>query len=89
MLNPKLTNCTNCADVSSLIDEIDCRVAKLAGNMYNNITLMFNQPIPAEALVDLLIYRRILERKRVCSSYLSGYTINNIASRIKVLKYKK
>ena len=89
MLYPRLTNCTNCSDISSLIAEIDCKIAKLAGNIYNNITLMFNQPIPAEAFVDLLTYRRILERKIMNPSYAGSYTVNDIASRVKILKYKK
>jgi hypothetical protein len=89
MLNPRLTNCTQCADILSLIDEIDCRLAKLAGNMYNNVVLMLNKNIPVEVLIDLLTYKRILQYKYVNSSYAGKFTINEIASRVKLLKYKK
>ena len=88
MLTPRLRECTECADISSLIEEIDCKMAKLAGNMYNNITLLLNKSIPAEAIIDLLHYRRILQYKYVNSNYASDYTINMVASRVKLLKYK-
>lgn len=88
MLTPRLTDCTECADILSLIDEIDCKLAKLAGNMYHNITLMLNKSIPAGAIIDLLHYRRILQYKYVNSTYASDYTINMVASRVKLLKYK-
>jgi len=54
MLYTRLTDCGECADIQSLIDDIDCKLAKLAGNMYNNITLMLNQPINSEAIISLL-----------------------------------
>lgn len=88
MLTPRLTDCTECADILSLIDEIDCKLAKLAGNMYRNITLMLNKSIPAGAIIDLLHYRRILQYKYMNSTYASDYTINMVASRVKLLKYK-
>lgn len=88
MLNPRLTNCTECANILSLIEEIDCKLAKLAGNMYNNITLMLNQSIPAETISILLNYRRILQYKYVNPSYISNYTINMIASKVRILKFK-
>lgn len=88
MLTPRLTDCKECADISRLIDEIDCKLAKLSGKMFNNITLMLNQSIPAEAIIDLLHYKRILKYKYVNSSYASDYTINMVASKVKLLKYK-
>lgn len=89
MLTPRLTNCGSCADVLSLIDEIDCRMAQLAGNMYNNLTLMLNKPVPFTVMSDLLTYKRILQYKYVNPNYASGFTINMIASKVKLLKYKK
>ena len=89
MLTVRLTNCTDCADVQSLIDEIDCKLAKLAGNMYNNITLMLSQSIPIEAIIDLLTYKRILQYKYVNTLYASDFTISQIASKVKILKFKK
>ena len=89
MLYPRLTECGDCANIDCLIDEIDCKLAKLAGDLFHNITLMFNKPIQADAITSLIIYKRILQRKSVNPQYLSRFTIDNIASRIKILKYKK
>jgi hypothetical protein len=89
MLTPRLTNCTCCADIVSLINEIDCRMAQLAGNMYNNLTLMLNQNVPADAMMSLLTYRRILQCKYVNATYCNNYTISQIASKVKLLKYRK
>lgn len=88
MLIPRLTECKECANIPSLIEEIDCKLAKLAGNMYHNITLMLNQPVPASTIIDLLHYKRILQYKYINSTYASGYTINMVASKVKLLKYK-
>ena len=88
MLTPRLKECRECADINSLIEEIDCKLAKLAGNMYNNITLILNKPIPADAIIGLLHYKRILQYKYVNSNYASDYTVNMVASRVKLLKYK-
>jgi len=49
---------------------------------------MLNQPVPAEAMLDLINYRRILIYKYFNPSYASCYTVNMIASRVKILKYK-
>ena len=89
MLNVRLAECKECADISSLISEIDCRLATLADNMFNNITMMLNQPIPSEAIIDLLTYKRILQCRYVNPLYASAYSTNSIASKVRILKYKK
>ena len=89
MLTPRLTSCTCCADILSLINEIDCKMSQLAGNMYNNLTLMLNQNIPADSMMSLLTYRRILQCKYVNPAYCNEYTINMIAGKVKLLKYRK
>ncbi len=85
----RLTNCGECADIQSLIDDIDCKLAKLAGNMYNNITLMLGQKVNTDAVIYLMNYRRILQRKYSNPVYLSNFTINSIAARVKLLIYKQ
>lgn len=89
MLYTRLTDCGECADIQSLIDDIDCKLAKMAGNMYNNITLMLSQPVNAEAIIYLMNYRRILQRKYSNPVYLSNYTLNSIAARVKLLIFKQ
>lgn len=88
MLTPRLTECKECANINLLIDEIDCKLAKVAGKAYNNITLMLNRGIPADVIIDLLHYKRILQYKYVNKNYLSNYTVNMVASKVKLLKYK-
>ena len=89
MLTPRLTNCEDCDDILSLIGEIDCRVATLADSMYNNVTLMLNYPINTSSLFALLNYKRILQCRYVNPNYACDYSLYDIASRVKVLKYKK
>jgi hypothetical protein len=86
MLTPRLTNCTE--DISSLIEEIDCKLARMAGDLYNNMTLILNIPVSTETMIDLLTYKRILQYKQVNVLYASDYTIDKITSKVKILKYK-
>lgn len=88
MLSPRLTNCPECSSVAGLLKEIDCRLAELSSSLYNNVVYMLNQPVPAQAISDLIQYKRILTIKYFNPTYLSSYTVNMIASRVKTLKYK-
>jgi hypothetical protein len=88
MLSPRLNNCAECADINSLINEIDCRVADLANVLYNNTIFMLNKSFNYEVMSDLLNYRRILTYKVCNPDYAGHYTVNMIASKIKILKFK-
>lgn len=88
MLSPRLTDCPECASIPALIAEIDCKLADLASNLYNNVVYILNQPIPAGAMLDLLHYRRILAYKFCNPNYACQFTVNMIASRVKILKSK-
>ena len=88
MLSPRLTNCPECASFPSLLLDIDCKLAQLSDNLYNNLVFMLNQPVPASVMLDLLNYKRILTYKYCNPNYASDYTVNMIASRVKLLKYK-
>ncbi len=89
MINVRLTNCTECANIPAMIDDIDCKLAKMAGSLYNNITLMLDECVPEDAISDLLHYKRILQYKSVNYRYACDFTIGMIASRVKLLKFKK
>lgn len=89
MLTPRLTNCTQCADITGLIADIDCKMVDMANRMYNNVTLMMNIPVSQDVMADLMHYRRILQYKYVNSDYACRFTINSIASKVKLLKFKK
>ena len=63
MLSPRLTNCVECTTIPVLLNDIDCKLAELANNLYNNVVFMLNQPVSANIMIDLLNYRRILTFK--------------------------
>jgi hypothetical protein len=88
MLTPRLTNCTECADILSLLDDINCKIGKLAKIMYNNIMFAINKPISQTLMFDLLNYKRILTYKVCNPNYAGDYTVTMIASKIKILKFK-
>lgn len=82
MLSPRLTNCPECANIPSLLRKIDCKLAELGNNLYNNISYMLNKPVPADDILQLIGYRRILQYKYINPNYAGRYTINMIASRV-------
>jgi hypothetical protein len=88
MLTPRLTNCSQCAEISSLIADIDCKIAEMSSALYNNIVFMLNKNIAYDAISDLLNYKRILSYKVCNPNYAGHFTVNMIASKIKLLKYK-
>ena len=88
MLNPKITNCKECAEIEPLIDEINCKVFDMSMKLYNNIIFSLNLHIDQMAILDLLNYKRILEYKLVNPDYLCEFSINSIATKVKLLKYK-
>lgn len=89
MLTPRLlSSCAECTNILTIIEEIDCKIAKLAGNLYFNMTLMLNKPVTASTF-DLLFYRRILLHKYMDEDYCSNFSVTLIASRVKkLLKFK-
>jgi len=88
MLTPKITDCKECADILPLIEEINCKLFELSLSAYNNIIFSLNLTIDQTAALDLLNYKRILMYKLVNPNYASAYSVNMIASRVKLLKYK-
>jgi hypothetical protein len=82
MLSPRLTNCPECANIPSLLKKIDCKLAELGNSLYNNISYMLNQPIPAGDILQLITYRRILTHKYCNPDYVSSYSVQMIASRV-------
>jgi uncharacterized protein (TIGR02145 family) len=85
MLSPRLTNCPECANIPNLIEEIDCKLAYYANGLFNNITFMLNQSVPAGIMIQLIAYRRILTYKNANPDYICEVSINRIASKVKLL----
>jgi hypothetical protein len=89
MLSPRLTNCVECTTIPVLLNDIDCKLAELANNLYNNVVFMLNQPVSANVMIDLLNYRRILTFKYCNPDYAGCFTVPMIASKVKRLTIGK
>jgi hypothetical protein len=88
MLTPRLTNCENCASITALINDIDCKLTEFAMKQYSNITLDLNKRLPLDAIDDLLNYKRILTYKYCNPEYALHYSVDKIASKVKILIHK-
>ena len=82
MLSPRLTNCPECSDIPSLLKKIDCKLAELGNNLYNNISYMLNKSVPSSDILQLIGYRRILMYKYYNPNYVHTYSVQMIASRV-------
>lgn len=88
MLQSALTNCTYCRSVPDLLCDIECKLRELACTLYNNISYSLNNPINAEVMMSLITYKRILTYKICNPDYANPFTVEMIASRVKLLKFK-
>jgi len=88
MLSPRLTNCVDCSSIPALLNDIDCRLTTLANNQFNNIVFSLNKNTSNDVIGDLLNYKRILTYKYCNADYTSRYSVQMIASRIKILIHK-
>jgi hypothetical protein len=88
MLQPSLTNCIECSTIPVLLEDIDCKLKELASNLYNNTIYSLNLPVNGVVFLDLTNYKRILTYKFCNPDYAMPYTVDMIASRVKLLKYK-
>ena len=88
MLYPKTSPCVECALIQPLLNDIDCKLRDMAMLLYNNVVFMLHKDINYNVMLDLTNYRRILQYKNINPDYAKQYSINLIASRVKLLKYK-
>ena len=85
MLSPRLTNCKECANIPDLLRKIDCKVAELGNNLYNNVVFMLNRDIAVTEISQLLAYKRILQHRFCDTNYAEGcpdVTTEEIASKV-------
>lgn len=88
MLTPRLTNCVSCTDITTLLSDINCKLFELGKKLYNNTVFSLNQPVDGNVMYDLLNYQRILTYKYCNPDYASCYTVEMIASKVKLLIFK-
>lgn len=85
MINSRVSDCKECADIMPLIDAINCKLYESSLDMYNNLAYALNLNIPANNLLDLLHYKRILIHKYTNMDYACEFDINCIANRVRIL----
>lgn len=85
MLLPRLNNCINCATIPVLINDINVKIASLATEQYNDIIYQLNNYINGQVIFDLLQYKQILEWKFCNADYCAPFTVEMIASKVKIL----
>lgn len=88
MLTPRLTNYIANSTIPVLLADIDERIAELATLEYNNLVFAVNNYINTTALWDLLNYKRILIYKNCNPDYCVHFTVEMIASRVKILIHR-
>ena len=88
MLYSKLSDCIYCNDITTLINNIDCKIVEVSKSLYNNTIYMLNKNIDLNNVNKILIYKRILLYKQCNSDYAGNYTIEMIANKIKLLIHK-
>ena len=88
MLSPRLTNCINCSSIMALLSDIDGKLNELSNSLYNNVVFSLNNSIPGTAMNDLLNYKRVLTYKLCNPDYAAQYSVERIASQVKLLKFK-
>jgi hypothetical protein len=85
MLSPRLSGCLKCANITDLLADIDCKLDQLSISLYNNVVFSLNNSVNATAISSLLNYKRILTYKLANDQYACRFTVNQIASKIKLL----
>ena len=88
MLQPRLSNCLECASIPVLLQDIDYKLTELAKIQYNNIIFSMNYNLACSPIGELLNYKRILTYKYCNPDYANHFSVQRIASRVKILIHK-
>ena len=88
MLVPRIAYCDDCASSEQLLEDIDCKLKELSVKLYNNVIFALNYPVELSLFTDLINYRRIVTYRQYNEDYALPYTDEQIASKVKLLKYK-
>lgn len=86
--NIKIRDCDVCSGIPQLLDDIDCKIKELSVSLYNNVVYALSTPIKMDEFTDLINYRRIITYRQYNEDYALPYTDEQIASKIKLLKFK-
>lgn len=86
--NIKIRDCSVCIETSQLLDDIDCKIKELSVDLYNNVIYSLNHPVKLDTFTDMVNYKRIITYRQYNENYALPYTDEQIASKIKLLKFK-
>jgi len=85
MLNIRLTSCSECSQIPTLLLKIDCKLAEMSKVLYQNLVFMLNKKFNACDIETLLVLKRILEH-RVCNpEYTCKFSLEQIAGKVNML----
>lgn len=79
------SNNNNCNNIYKLLASIDCKLAELGNDLYNNISYMLNKNIDTCVITKLLMYKSILSKKNINPNYLKNWCISDIGDAVKTL----
>jgi len=85
MLTTRMTNCTECGDITALIVGIDCKITELGNDIYNKLIYALNGTCRYDEISSLIHYRRILVHKWCNYEYVSDFTVLQIASKVRLM----
>jgi hypothetical protein len=85
MLSTRLGQCTDCSTIDSLLEKIDCVLAKNAQDQLNNNKYELGKCIPVEVIDKLIRYKDILLKRRFNPYYAYKIPNTDIISRVNTL----
>ena len=78
-------SCKKCENIPKLLASIDCKLAELGNNLYNNISYLLNKNNDICNISKLLVYKNILIAKNNNSNYLKNWCFCSITTQVKKL----
>ena len=75
--------CNTSNDICNDLSLIDCKLAELGNQLYNNISYLLNNNVEICSISKLLIYKRMLTHKYNNPKYLSKWCLCDIKNKIK------
>lgn len=78
-------NSKNCQDTLKILALVDCKLAELGNNLYNNLSYLLNNNSDICTISKLIMYKRILLYKSNNQNYLKNWCLCNITNAIKHL----
>lgn len=82
MLIQTFNDCQDCNTISLMLSKIDCKLAEIGNDLYNNISYLVNNKIDYCLASKLLFYKQILTSKSHNPDYLKCWCICDIVDKV-------